>query len=85
MELENQTLKHTYIKLLCDALQRKYEVLQQLMRLTEKQEEIISSEAFDEDSFLDIIDQKEEQLQTLNSLDSGFTKLYESVRRTSGW
>lgn len=80
MELENHTAKQAYIQLLADTLKRKTEVLNQLLDLTERQELIIASEDFNEDEFLQVITLKEEQLQVLDKLDSGFEKLYESVR-----
>jgi hypothetical protein len=80
MELENHTAVQTYIQLLADTLKRKTEVLNQLLELTERQELIIEAEDLNEEEFLRVISLKEEQLQVLDKLDSGFEKLYESVR-----
>lgn len=80
MELENQSTKQTYIKLLVDTLKKKSEVLGHLMELTELQESIINLEPFDEDQFLDVVSKKEEQLEVLATLDNGFEQLYDSVK-----
>jgi hypothetical protein len=50
------------------------------MDLTQEQESVIASDKFEEDEFLKLIEQKEEQLQSLNMLDTGFERIYESVK-----
>jgi hypothetical protein len=80
MELENNNTTQTYAQLLVDTLKRKSEVLLQLMELTSRQENVISSEPFNEDQFMDIMDLKEEKIQVLNRLDEGFDKIYQSIR-----
>jgi hypothetical protein len=80
MGLENQTTKQTYIGLLAEILKRKIEVLKLLMDLSVQQEQILTAEAFDEDLFLTTIDQKEEQINRLNTLDEGFDKIYNGVK-----
>ncbi|MGB4660662.1 MAG: hypothetical protein WBI07_15915, partial [Mobilitalea sp.] len=80
MELENQAAKQAYIQLMSDALARKIQVLEQLQNLTEQQEKVIAAEPFDEALFLQTISIKEEQIQVLAQLDSGFEKLYDSVK-----
>lgn len=81
MGIDNQTTKQTYIGLLAEILRKKLEVLKLLMELSEQQEQILSSEAFDEDQFLTTIDQKEEQINRLNTLDEGFDKVYNGVKQ----
>lgn len=80
MDLENQSTKQTYIKLLVDTLKKKSEVLRHLMELTELQESIINLDPFDEDQFLAVVSKKEEQLELLATLDNGFEQLYDSVK-----
>jgi tRNA U55 pseudouridine synthase TruB len=80
MELDNQAAKQTYIKLLADTLKRKTEVLGIVLELTKQQEDIITSEPLDEEEFLRIVDEKEEQINTLIKLDDGFEQLYQSVK-----
>jgi hypothetical protein len=80
MELENHTTRQAYIQLLVDTLRKKTEVLNLLMNFTQQQENIISSDTFQENQFLQIISLKEEQIQILSKLDIGFEQLYESVK-----
>lgn len=80
MGLENQTTKQTYIGLLAEILKKKIEVLKLLMDLSVQQEQILTAEAFDEDLFLTTIDQKDEQINRLNTLDEGFDKIYNGVK-----
>lgn len=80
MELNDLKTKQAYIKLLTDVLKKKSEVLNRLMSITEQQEKMIASDAFDEEQFLQTITLKEEQIQNLSKLDTGFEQLYESVK-----
>lgn len=80
MELDNHAAKQTYIQLLADILIKKSEVLNQLLDLTQTQETMINNEPFLEDEFSNIISLKEEKIQVLMKLDSGFEQIYESVR-----
>lgn len=79
MEL-NSNVKKTYIQLLIDSLGKKYMVLNELMKITSKQQEIIESERFDEDEFLQTIALKEEQINSLSELDKGFELVYDRIR-----
>lgn len=80
MELENDTAKQAYIQLLAEILKKKTEVLNKLTDLTQRQETVINSDSFNENSFNEIISLKEEQLKALSKLDDGFEQLYESVK-----
>jgi flagellar biosynthesis/type III secretory pathway chaperone len=79
MELENHTAKQAYIQLMAETLKKKDVILNRLLELTQSQEEIISADPFNEDEFLQIIARKEDQIQTLTKLDTGFEQLYVSV------
>lgn len=80
MELEGQTTKKTYIVLLVEILQKKKQILNELMQMTMKQRDIISAEKVDDEEFLHMVSMKEEQIANLNNLDDGFDKLYQSVK-----
>lgn len=80
MELENHSSRQTYIQLLADTLKKKREVLNLLMNITQQQESVITSEPFREEQFLQIITLKEEHIQNLAKLDTGFEQLYNSVK-----
>ena len=80
MGLENQSTNDVYIQLLADVLKKKIKILAELTELTLRQEEIISSEAFNEEQFLQTISMKDQALSVLNELDNGFELIYERVR-----
>ncbi|TAH69449.1 MAG: hypothetical protein EWM47_07055 [Anaerolineaceae bacterium] len=76
----NDNAKQTYIQLLIDSLDKKHEVLSELMQITTRQQNIIDSENFDEDEFLKTISLKEEQINSLSELDRGFELVYDRIR-----
>jgi len=80
MDIENHTTRQVYIQLLADVLKKKLEVLSRLVSLTEQQEKMITSDFFEDDQFLQTVTLKEEQLQNLSKLDTGFEQLYEGVK-----
>lgn len=79
MELKNN-FKKTYIQLLIDTLGKKHDILNQLMQITARQQDIINSESFDEDEFMITISLKEELINGLSELDKGFELVYDRVR-----
>jgi len=79
MELNNNA-KETYIQLLIDSLKKKRGILDELMMVTERQREIIDSENFREDEFLETISLKEGFIKELVDLDKGFEMVYERIR-----
>lgn len=80
MDIRDNTTKQAYVQLLVDTLEKKKKTLTLLMSVTEQQEEIMSSEHFEEDLFDQTISVKEEYIQTLNMLDEGFEKVYDGVK-----
>ncbi len=80
MELENNQIKQTYIRLLIDSSKKKLEILRELMQISEQQEALLRSEAFEEDLFSQTISQKDTLLNQLNELDNGFERIYDSVK-----
>ncbi len=79
MEL-NDNAKETYIQLLIDSLVKKQGVLNELMEITTRQQNIIDSESFEEDEFLKTISLKEEQIKSLEEMDRGFELVYDRIR-----
>lgn len=72
----------TYINILIDTIRKKELVLDNLIRLTLEQEDIIACEEPDMDRLEQIFAEKEEQINQLNILDDGFEKIYEYVKDT---
>lgn len=79
MELNNN-VKKTYIQLLIDSLEKKLDVLNELMKITRGQQEIVNSDSFNEDDFMETILLKEEQINKLSELDKGFEMVYDRIR-----
>lgn len=80
MEL-NDNVKQTYIQLLIDSLEKKCEVLGELMKTTTQQQDMIDSTYFNEDEFMHTITLKEEQISKLSELDKGFEMVYDRIRK----
>lgn len=80
MDLENGLSKETYVLLLNEVLSKKAGILEQIRSLTLKQEQLLSAEPFEEDGFDLIIREKEELIKELDKFDSGFERIYDSVR-----
>lgn len=80
MELDNSGTKVAYIQLLIDTSKKKLDILKELMLVTERQEELMNTEAFDEDQFSQTISAKDELLKRLIELDQGFERIYNSVQ-----
>lgn len=61
-----------YVQILIDTLEKKKEVLNELIRLNDEQTEIIQASDFDTDAFDENIGKKAEQIAILEKLDLGF-------------
>ena len=71
-----------YISALQESLQKKLEVLNSLLKLTNEQGRILSAQEPDMDRFDSIIDQKDSLLQTMETLDRGFESLFARIGTT---
>ena len=72
--------KKEYVQILVSTLEKQNEVLQQIMKITERQAEIAGREPFDEQMLNDTLDQKEMLIARLNQLDDGFATVFGRVR-----
>ncbi len=71
-----------YISALQESLQKKLEVLNSLLKLTNEQGRILSAQEPDMDRFDSIIDQKDSLLQTMETLNRGFESLFARIGTT---
>lgn len=62
------------------SLNRKREVLEQIIECTQGQELVLREEEVDLDDFGDLIDEKQKWIEQLNLLDTGFEKLFERMQ-----
>jgi len=70
----------TYVVILRDSVVNKIHILENLIRLTEKQGEIIKNNNPDIEEFDEVLEEKGHQIDMLNMLDDGFINVYEKVR-----
>lgn len=68
-----------YVSALQDSLRNKWELLQKMLELTQKQNEVLSAENMDVDRFDEIVESKEVLLKRLEILDNGFQDLFDRI------
>ncbi len=69
-----------YINILCQTLQAKNDILNELLDLDHQQEDLIKSEVVSVEDFQDLLDKKAPLLDKLNNLDSGFELSYNRIK-----
>ena len=72
-------MTENYLALLEESLKRKLQVMAEIRRYNQRQQEIFQSDSVDMDKFDDYVEEKGILIDKLNSLDSGFEKLYAKV------
>ncbi|MDE6852412.1 MAG: hypothetical protein K2J67_07985 [Lachnospiraceae bacterium] len=70
---------NVYVSALQDSLHKKIEVLQKLRDLTREQQDVLQQENVDVDRFDELVEAKEGQIATLNTLNAGFQSLFQKV------
>lgn len=68
-----------YVTVLHDSLQKKLDILKQLLELTKEQSNILGSQDPEIDRFDDAVEQKMQLLEKLQELDEGFDNLYKNI------
>jgi len=71
-----------YLQIMIESLEKKNEVLDQVIALDKRQLAIALAKPFDMEQYDKSMDEKGELIDTLNKLDEGFTSTYELVRET---
>ena len=71
-----------YISALQESLQKKLEVLSDLLKLSNEQEKILAEREPDMDRFDRIISEKDKLLQNMETLDRGFESLFAKIGST---
>ena len=80
MDLENQYQKETYLSVLIASLEKKGELLVQLLELSKQQETLIKSDRIDDEAFDKVIDEKDQRIKMILKLDEGFDKIYANIK-----
>lgn len=71
-----------YLVALRDSLQSKWDVLKEILSLTEQQEKILNAEEMNWDSFDGILQKKGKLLEKIEELDRGFEDIFDKVGAT---
>lgn len=69
-----------YTHILIESLKKKKEALEEILKCTQKQEEVLAEENFDEEIFDTLIDRKQQYITVINNLDEGFDLTFERVK-----
>ena len=69
-----------YLSILEESLNRKIEVLNEILRLNELQKESVSGVKLDEEKFEEMIEKKTVCIEELTRLDNGFEAVYANVK-----
>lgn len=70
----------SYITILKDTLQKKNYILDELIALTNQQEELIMEIPFNDGKFDEVIVSKQRLIDEINQLDSGFEMIYSHIK-----
>ncbi len=73
--------EEVYVNMMVDTLERKKEILKQLLDQTREQETLLKDEEMDADVFQNIITLKGEEIDKLNQIDEGFDALFRHVEK----
>jgi hypothetical protein len=74
--MDNMTV---YVSAMQDSLQKKLEVLTDILRLSREQSDILGTESPDLDRFGEILSEKEGLIEAMETLDRGFESLFAKV------
>lgn len=77
--MNNNKIK-TYLSLLEDSLTKKNWILDQILNLTQEQEQLIKKEDMDGDKFDKTIEEKEPLINKVVDLNNGFEKIYDRIK-----
>ncbi len=69
-----------YINVLIDTLESKNKILDNIVILTKKQDELADVSKLDMDAFNTLLEEKDKLIEQLNALDEGFDLLYQRVK-----
>ena len=69
-----------YLNSLIEGLKAKENMLDELTKLTEKQQAIVSEDKIDWDAFDAIVDEKSDIIEKLNQNDEGFTAVFDRIK-----
>lgn len=72
-------MSEQYLNILKESLVKKLDVLEEILRISSRQKEILSAAPVDYEEFDRCVDDKDICIEQLNKLDEGFESLYQKV------
>ena len=78
--MESSRQEHNYVNILISSLNKKRDILSQILDKNEEQKDAISALEFDEETFHNVYSEKGKLIAELNLLDSGFESVFNRVR-----
>ena len=72
-------MSEQYLTILLESLYKKIDVLDEILRICQKQSEILALETFDFEAFDACVDDKDVCIEQLNKLDENFETVYQRV------
>ncbi len=72
-------MRGNYLTLLEESLRKKLEVMAEIRKYNQRQQEIFRSEDVDLDKFEEYVDEKGRLIDKVSALDNGFEQLYANV------
>ena len=73
-----------YLTILLESLKKKNNVLDEIIRISKRQSDVLSQEPIDFEEFDRCVDDKDICIEQLNQLDEGFESLYQRVKLELG-
>ena len=73
-------MQETYLEIMIQSLNKKVQVLDNIIELNNKQKEILEDSKAPVEDFDEIVEAKAKLIEQMQQLDSGFEKLFERVR-----
>ena len=70
----------TYLQMLKESLDKKIEILNQILQYEERQQEMVKQENFDYEAFDKSVNEKVVLVDQIDALDDGFEKVYDRIR-----
>ena len=71
-----------YILILKESLKKKKHILEELVKLNERQKAAVSGENFDAEAFEAVVEEKGQYIEQIEELDKGFQSVYDHVKDT---
>lgn len=76
----NMGITESYLTILADSLDKKLEILEQLIIINAEQSKLIKATQFDDEAYYALAEKKDVCIESINKLDDGFQMIYDKVK-----